>query len=205
MSFKLSLRNIPVEIKIEEVRRYLGEYRGITEVSQEIDLLIRRLITLSRALISPSASSRSFRIIEKSEEEVKTEVAELPGKDIARLLNNSIEVIFCATTIGNGLEEEINRLLGEKRVLEATILDAIGSTAADTAMDYLNNLLKAEAIRKGLTLTRRYSPGYGDFPLSIQGKLVELSGGNALGIKVSPSYMLIPRKSVTAIIGVMKV
>lgn len=204
MSFELLLRNIPVNIRIEEVRRYLGEYRNITEISSEINSLIERLTMFSRSLINPSATSRSYKILSKGEESVETEVANLPGKDIAKLLKSSFEVIFCATTIGIELEEEINRLLNEKKILEATILDAIGSTAADTAMDYLNNLLKAEATRKGLSLTRRYSPGYGDFPLSTQESLVRFSGGEALGIRVSPSYMLIPRKSVTAIIGVMK-
>lgn len=204
MSFDLSLKNIPVEIKKEEVRRYLGEYKGITETPSEINLLIERLIILSKTLISPSATSRSYPITAKGENVIETEAFELPGRDIARLLKDSIEVILCATTIGNELEEEINSLLKKKKVLEATILDAIGSTAADTAMDYLNNLLKAEATRKGLSLTRRYSPGYGDFPLLIQEKLIEFSGGKSLGIRVSPSYILIPRKSVTAVIGVMK-
>ncbi|KUK13170.1 MAG: hypothetical protein H5T91_05640 [Synergistetes bacterium] len=204
MSFDLSLKNIPVEIKKEEVRRYLGEYKGITETPSEINLLIERLIILSKTLISPSAISRSYPITAKGENVIETEAFELPGRDIARLLKDSIEVILCATTIGNELEEEINSLLEKKKVLEATILDAIGSTAADTAMDYLNNLLKAEATRKGLSLTRRYSPGYGDFPLLIQEKLIEFSGGKSLGIRVSPSYILIPRKSVTAVIGVMK-
>ncbi|MCS7232704.1 MAG: methionine synthase [Synergistetes bacterium] len=204
MSFELLLRNIPLEIKIEEVRRYLGEYKGITEIPKEINSLIERLTLFSRTLITPSATSKSFNILSFSDNIIETEVVKLPGRDIAKLLRNSKQVIFCATTIGNTLEEEINRLIDEKRILEATILDAIGSTAADTAMDYLNNLLKAEAIRKGLSLTRRYSPGYGDFPLSIQESLVKFSGGDSIGIRVSPSYMLIPRKSVTAIIGVMK-
>ncbi len=204
MSFKIFLKNIPLRIKADEVRRYLGEYKGITEVPEKVSLAIQKLLITSRILINASASSREFKLLSWSESEVKTEVMTLPGKSIAKLLKEAHDVIFCATTIGEALEKEVNRLLEERKTLEATILDAIGSTAADTAMDYLNNLLKAEATRRGLKLTRRYSPGYGDLPLSIQADLLKFSGGDKLGIKVSPSHMLIPRKSVTAIIGVMK-
>lgn len=205
MSFDIFLRNIPIRIKTDEVRRYLGEYRGITVVPERINAIIKKLSAISRAFINASASSRAFKIALWSEDGVETEAMSLPGRDISKLLKEASEVIFCATTIGSRLEEKINELLEEKRTLEAMILDAIGSTAADTAMDYLNNLLKAEATRRRLTLTRRYSPGYGDLPLSIQGNLLRASGGDKLGIKVSPSYMLIPKKSVTAVIGVMKI
>ncbi len=204
MSFEISLRNIPIVINIGEVRRYLGEYRGITLVSNEIHFLIERLIAQSKAFISAAIFSKSLRIKSKGENLVETEELVLPGKDIAKLLKDSIEVIVCATTIGEALEREVDELTSRKRFLEATILDAIGSTAADTAMDYLNNLLIAEATRRKLKLTRRYSPGYGDLPLLIQGELLKVLGGDSLGIRVSPSYMLIPRKSVTALIGVME-
>lgn len=204
MSFDLLLRNISVRISIDEVRRYLGEYRGITSVPERINLMIEELVSQSRAMINVVIVSRSLRIIQKEENLIKTELIELPGKDISRLLKDSSDVIVCASTIGEALERKVEELSNRKAILEATILDAIGSTAADTAMDYLNNMLIAEATRRRIKLTRRYSPGYGDFPLSIQRELLRVLDGESIGIRVSPSHMLIPRKSVTAVIGVMR-
>ena len=49
----------------------------------------------------------------------------------------------------------------------------------------------------------RYSPGYGDLPLSLQGDLLWLlDAPRRVGLTVSPSHILLPRKSVTAILGI---
>ena len=49
----------------------------------------------------------------------------------------------------------------------------------------------------------RYSPGYGDLPLSLQGDLLSLlDAPRRVGLTASASHILIPRKSVTAFLGV---
>jgi cobalamin-dependent methionine synthase I len=49
----------------------------------------------------------------------------------------------------------------------------------------------------------RYSPGYGDLSLSFQPVLLnELNAAKLLGITLTDSYLMIPRKSISAIIGV---
>jgi cobalamin-dependent methionine synthase I len=48
------------------------------------------------------------------------------------------------------------------------------------------------------------SPGYGDFGLEDQPQLLELSGGAALGITVTENFMMVPRKSVTAVAAVRR-
>ena len=51
--------------------------------------------------------------------------------------------------------------------------------------------------------TFRFSPGYADFPLEVQPKLLEiLDAPRRIGLTVSPSLLLIPTKSVTCILGV---
>jgi hypothetical protein len=52
-----------------------------------------------------------------------------------------------------------------------------------------------------LTALTRYSPGYGDWDITDQPHILALAGGEAIDVSVTPSCMLIPRKSVTAIIG----
>ena len=52
-------------------------------------------------------------------------------------------------------------------------------------------------------LTDRFSPGYGDFPMESSKDLVGLlDAGRRIGLTVSQSGILIPRKSVTAVLGV---
>ena len=48
---------------------------------------------------------------------------------------------------------------------------------------------------------RRFSPGYGDFPLDYQRKIVEtLSAPLNIGVNLTSSVMLTPTKSVTAVV-----
>ena len=51
----------------------------------------------------------------------------------------------------------------------------------------------------------RYSPGYGDWGLSQQKKFFQIIGAEKIGMSLSSAMMLIPRKSVTAIIGLEKI
>ena len=71
----------------------------------------------------------------------------------------------------------------------------------------LCNALEAE-IRtsvqaQGHYLTGRFSPGYGDCPLTLQQPFaIALDTVRGLGMAVTPENLLTPRKSVTAILGV---
>ena len=49
----------------------------------------------------------------------------------------------------------------------------------------------------------RFSPGYGDLPLEVSDKLLDaLNAKKEIGINMTKSFMLVPVKSVTAIIGI---
>ena len=59
-----------------------------------------------------------------------------------------------------------------------------------------------EAAARGLAATTRFSPGYGDLPLSCQPAFLVASGADrALGICATAAHLLVPAKSITAVIG----
>ena len=60
----------------------------------------------------------------------------------------------------------------------------------------------AKAAEEGLSLTSRFSPGYGDMPLSQQRLFVTLlDTPRKIGLTTTPAFILTPRKSVTAVLG----
>ena len=74
----------------------------------------------------------------------------------------------------------------------------MASAYAEAAMDYLNALLESHE-----QLTGRFSPGFGDFELKWQRDVLDfLRADNLIGIKLGKNYVMTPRKSVTAIMGV---
>ena len=60
--------------------------------------------------------------------------------------------------------------------------------------------------RQGEYHTGRFSPGYGDLPLAIQGRFLDtIEATKRAGIYLSEGDIMLPEKSVTAIMGVSEV
>ncbi|MDR1702298.1 MAG: methionine synthase, partial [Sporomusaceae bacterium] len=68
--------------------------------------------------------------------------------------------------------------------------------------DKTSAFIARHAAQFGCVTGKRFSPGYGDFELTAQPDILRLANAQEIGLGVTASMMLIPRKSVTAIIGV---
>ena len=84
---------------------------------------------------------------------------------------------------------------------DAYYLDAVGGWMADYMADRVEDKVASEAAKHGCKLSMRYSPGYGDWPLSVQPTLLKLLNGERIGITLDSSNIMTPRKSVTALLG----
>ena len=84
--------------------------------------------------------------------------------------------------------------------LKGLITDCIGSAAIEAFCDKINlSFENCEYLRP------RFSPGYGDLPLECQKDIVEfLQTKKNIGMSLTESLMMVPVKSVTAIIGIGK-
>ena len=82
------------------------------------------------------------------------------------------------------------------------LLQGIGAERVESLVDMFNDKVNREAAELGLKAHPRYSPGYGDLPLTVQEPLLQLlNAAKRLGVTLSESSLLIPTKTVTAIIG----
>lgn len=123
---------------------------------------------------------------------------ELPGNNIKKHLEGCKHVVIMAATLGAGIDRLI-RQSQVKDMAEAVLLDSGASILAEQVADELELQIKNTFT---LYMTPRYSPGYGDFPIEMQGVLVKaLDAYKTTGLTASESHILIPRKSITAILG----
>ena len=84
----------------------------------------------------------------------------------------------------------------------ATAADALASVLLEQVCDALESELRAAVQAQGVFMTGRYAPGYGDCPLSAQRSIVNaLNATRLIGLTVTPTSLLMPTKSVTAVIG----
>lgn len=124
----------------------------------------------------------------------------LQGNAIRRHLADAEEVAVLAVTIGQAAEQAVETAFSASEYSRALLLDAAATTATEACADYLNRTITTEARRRGLYTAFRFSPGYGDWNITVQPDIVRLSEGSAIGITVTEASMLLPRKSVTAVI-----
>lgn len=124
------------------------------------------------------------------------------GADIPRHLEHCDRAVLLAVTLGPQADAAVRRA-GVGNVARLAAADAAASALAEAAADAAERTLQAEFAARGLYLTGRYSPGYGDWPLTMQPRLCSLlDTPRLLGLAASADCLLLPRKSTTALLGV---
>ena len=119
----------------------------------------------------------------------------------------SLAVVTGSPPVGDWSKADVIRETMRRLELTDIALAAVVDAMASAVMEELCNALEAE-IRtsvqaQGHYLTGRFSPGYGDCPLTLQQPFaIALDTVRGLGMAVTPENLLTPRKSVTAILGV---
>ena len=118
-----------------------------------------------------------------------------PGVDIA--LADCINILFAAT-----VGVEIDRLIGKYGRLSPTkalLFQAIGAERIEALCDAFCADIKKEY---NTGLEPRFSPGYGDLPLSAQKNIFAvLDPERRIGLTLNSSLLMSPSKSVTAFVG----
>ena len=127
----------------------------------------------------------------------------LTGDDIRRHLKGCDKAVLLAAT----LSQEADKLIRQAAVTNmaySLALDCICSAAIEQVCERAE-----EEIFSKLSApyrTWRFSPGYGDLPLTLQrGFLLALNAQRRIGLTVTDSSLLIPSKSVTAVIEISDV
>lgn len=178
-----------------EALRYLGYHGGALPADAEAD--IERCEQLLMKSVRPRAVWRRFDL---TADGYFGDTGFRPaGDDIRAHLAGCEAVILMAATLG-GEADALVRRAQVKSMADAMILDACASAAIENVCDNLCADLVAEFAP--LRLTDRFSPGYGDLPLSQQGDIFRLLDiTRRIGVTLTESGLMLPQKSVTAIIG----
>jgi hypothetical protein len=125
-----------------------------------------------------------------------------PGNALAKNLAGCEEAVLFAATTGMETERQRKRAAVSSPA-QALALDAVGTAAIESFCDSLCERFAEEHI--GSLLRPRFSPGYGDLPLALQKDLLELLEANRnAGISLTEAMLMVPQKSVSAIVGIGK-
>lgn len=193
----LSLHLAPVRRR--EALRYMGFGRETPddEFLKRVDACEKQLLQTAR----PHFIYRTAELIRSAADSTLTAGGlPLQGNAIAEHLEGCSHVIFMAAT----LSLQTDRLIAQAQardLTDALILEALSNAGIEQICDKAEQVIQEKFPRQYFTW--RFSPGYGDFPLEIQETLLAfLDASRKIGLTATETSILIPRKSVTALIGV---
>lgn len=172
--------------------------------NQADERLKEQMYSAEQKLLEAAAPQGVYRVLDLQREQdeayirLYVEGFELPGNAIKKHLMECKGIVVMAVTLGAAVDRLI-RTAQIRDMAEAVILDSGASILAEQCADILEELICSEMDD---FVTGRYSPGYGDFPIEMQGQIIKtLDGPRSIGLTTNESNILIPRKSITAIIG----
>lgn len=208
MSFpviKCSYRAEDIEIDPHEVLRYLGYKKEL--VTAEDIAQVQALLPEARAAIKAAACWGRFEVELLEEGKIRFPYGQAVSRDLWKNLTNSSqpcgsrEVFLFAATIGLAYDRLVQRARITS-IAKASFLNAIGAAAVENVCDQLNEELCRIAAEEGKSLRPRYSAGYGDFSLENQRGIFDLlSPAKHIGLTLKDNLIMVPEKSVTAVIG----
>ena len=183
-----------LQINKNEALRYLGvkkEDEVTGALFNECERDLRRLSQPKAVYIKTD--------IAVNDDEIDFGFMKVNSTKLAKNLKECGEAYIFAATLGIGLDRHFQRLSAVSQS-RAMVFSALASALVESFCDYVN-----EEIVKGKEARPRFSCGYGDFCLEHQGDILNaLEANKRLGICLTDSCMMIPVKSVTAVIGIRR-
>lgn len=169
-------------------------FLGIREAREEDVQLAAKYEQILLGVMKPRFLHKTYPIEEAP--------ISLSGRDIAAHLAGCSHIVLMCTTLGAEVDALIRRTeVGD--LSGAVMLDALAGAAVEQACGLCEEEIRAA--HPGYFTTWRFSPGYGDFPLEVQGEFLRaLDAGRRIGLTANKQSLLIPRKSVTAVVGLSK-
>jgi hypothetical protein len=189
----------------EKVLKRLGHNfaRGVLNATVE-DLLDEQL-GLAIKLLQPRKIIRASVIAENTGAKVVLqEGLTIASAHIATLLARCESAWGFAVTIGKALEEKRDHQLTHNDRTRAILLDSIGSVAVEDLAQEAQNEIQTLANTSHQEISRRFSPGYGDWLVQGQKEFLAWLEAEKINITLTPHYLMIPEKSISAIVGVKK-
>ena len=189
---------LPV-INKDEVKRYAGlrhaedfPQKFVDEACKEIQLLA-----------TPKGVYQEYDYDAATKTILSNPPFKIEGSVIEKHLEKSTKVYVLGVTVGEDVEVRSEQLFKAGNYTVGLLLDAAATTAVEQVADQVNEVINTIAKKQGYKPTWRFSPGYGNWPLEVQKDLAKIIKTEQIGLQVTDNFLLFPRKSVTAIIGLM--
>jgi hypothetical protein len=198
------IRDVPLSLKTREVLRRQG-FQRYSKIRPEIKILIRELLaSVKKAhLLEPAIAYEIYIITELSQQQLSLEGNPVVHNPLLpSLLAKAKELAIAVCTIGPKLENQAADYFNHGEPLRGTLLDGIGSAAVDSLTEEVCKFIASEASSRGYEASSPISPGMPGLPITEQWQLLKLVPAEEIGVSLTSSGIMVPRKSVSMVLGI---
>ena len=184
-------------------KRETLRYSGAMESTPELDSLISLCRNDLCERIRYSLCYSEFPVSANGDE-LDLGFARVSSRDLSKNLQGCKRIILLAATVGMDVDRLISRY-GRTSPSRALVYQAMGSERVESLCDTFCRELSLSLEHSGESARPRFSPGYGDLPLSLQRDIFSaLDCHKHIGLTLGDNLLMSPSKSVTAIIGILE-
>jgi hypothetical protein len=198
------LRDIKTNLDLDKVLQRQG-YKDPSRVRPEVREMTVSLIdeVKSLGLIESAVTYEVYTVIQVDPDRITLDggVA-LQGSLLPSRLSNARRLIIVVSTIGPKLEARVKEYTASQETLKGMLLDGIGSVAMHSMTQEACAVVSSMFGHDGHENTPIFSPGMAGFPLTAQVPMLSLAKAETIGVTLTTSGIMVPRKSTSRVIGV---
>ncbi len=182
-------------------KRDILRYAGVKGDAPELDRLLCECVDEIKIKLVYRVVHRELTI-ERDGSYIIIGTIKTESNDLRKNLDGCDSAILFAATVGIEIDRAIARHASVSPT-KSLMLQAIGTERVESLCDLFNGEISESRSLIGGQTRPRFSPGYGDLPLSLQTNIFDmLDCQRKIGLTLNESLLMSPSKSVTAIIGV---
>jgi hypothetical protein len=192
------------DINKNDVLKQLGFFSRKTIASPDLEHLIDDEINSAKSILIPKKIIKmcQLTIIDESTLVICNNF-NITSKSLVLRLSGCNHVYLFVITVGDRITSKANEYAKKGEITKAAIADAIGSVAVEFYADNVNEQIINTCKKAGYVTAKRFSPGYGDWSIKDQDRLLNILDAGLIQVKLNKSYQMFPEKSISALIGVM--
>ena len=164
-----------------------------------------RALEEGKPLLQPRVTARCLLIEDMHNGRLKLEGnGRLSGGLLAEHMGGAQEAVIVLCTVGEALERRVAEISKEDAVYGLS-LDGVGSAGVEALANAACALFEEEATEENCQVTIPLSPGMVGWPVEHgQPQIFDLLDAGEIGVQLNESMMMLPRKSLTFVLGIGK-
>ncbi len=177
----------------------LGQGIDPARASNRLFETAKSVIEESHNLLKPAALYRIVKVNKFKQEQVSFEGGIFEGSLVTRAMAGADHLYIAVCTIGGDLDNRVANFMNDNPVM-AIALDGAGIAGLRKVSRAVEDIISAEACELGLDLGMRAQPGQEGWPIEQQREIFNILTTGKIGVRLTESCLMLPRKSVSFVI-----